>query len=55
MNTFLGTSFTFSVDQLCENALMNSEYLYIEGYLVASPSAWNIGIITTIFPTNKST
>jgi len=38
MNTFLGITATFSKDQLVEEALKNSKYLYIEGYLVASPS-----------------
>lgn len=36
MNTFLGTTATFSITQLSEIALKNAEYLYIEGYLVAS-------------------
>lgn len=36
MNTFLGITETFSVDELQQDALINSEYLYIEGYLVTS-------------------
>ena len=44
MNTFLGTTSTFSIAQLSETALKNSEYLYIEGYLVASPSACEAAI-----------
>ena len=39
MSTFLGTSIELSEDQLNINALKNSEYLYIEGYLTTSPSA----------------
>lgn len=39
MNTFLGATSNFSVAQLSERDLANSEYLYIEGYLVASPTA----------------
>src|SRR5579871_6801850 len=39
MNTFLGATSNFSKSQLSETALKNAEYLYIEGYLVASPSA----------------
>ncbi len=35
MNTFLGATSNFSVEQLSYNAIVNSEYLYIEGYLVA--------------------
>jgi sugar/nucleoside kinase (ribokinase family) len=31
MNTFLGVSYEFSIKELSETALMNSEYLYIEG------------------------
>jgi sugar/nucleoside kinase (ribokinase family) len=37
MNTFLGISAQFSKTELSEEAIKNSEYLYIEGYLVASP------------------
>lgn len=36
MNTHLGITETFSVDQLDIDALKNSEWLYIEGYLVTS-------------------
>lgn len=45
MNTFLGTTSEFSKEQLSEEALKNSEYLYIEGYLVASPSACEAAIL----------
>ncbi len=38
MNTFLGISETLSVAQLDAAAIAASEYLYIEGYLVTSPS-----------------
>ena len=38
MNTFLGITSTFSKEELDAEALKNSEYLYIEGYLVASPT-----------------
>lgn len=38
MNTFLGITSTFSDQELNLEALKNSEYLYIEGYLVASPT-----------------
>ncbi len=37
MNTFLGASSFFSREHLDENAIRNSKYLYMEGYLVASP------------------
>jgi sugar/nucleoside kinase (ribokinase family) len=36
MNTFLGITETFSVNELNEKAIANSEYLYIEGYLATS-------------------
>lgn len=36
MNTYLGISETLSVDDLNEEAIKNSEYVYIEGYLVTS-------------------
>jgi sugar/nucleoside kinase (ribokinase family) len=38
MNTFLGISETLSTDQLDAAAIAESEYLYIEGYLVTSAS-----------------
>ena len=38
MNTFLGISETLSTAQLDENALAASEYVYLEGYLVTSPT-----------------
>jgi sugar/nucleoside kinase (ribokinase family) len=45
MNTFLGTTATFSKEELSEAALKDSEYLYIEGYLVASPTGYEAAII----------
>lgn len=45
MNTFLGATASFSKNQLSEDALRNSEYLYIEGYLVASPSGCEAAIV----------
>lgn len=39
MNTFLGVSETLSVDQLSPSAIAESEYLYMEGYLVTSDTA----------------
>lgn len=38
MNTFLGISETLSVAELDSNAVAQSRYAYIEGYLVTSPS-----------------
>lgn len=39
MNTFLGISSNLSEQELVLEAISNSEYLYLEGYLVASPTA----------------
>ena len=39
MNTFLGITANLSATELVPEALEDSEYLYIEGYLVSSPSA----------------
>ena len=39
MQTFLGITQSYGVEQINENALKNSEMIYVEGYLVASPSA----------------
>jgi sugar/nucleoside kinase (ribokinase family) len=38
MNTFLGISETLSTEQLDAKAIAASEYVYIEGYLVTSPT-----------------
>ncbi|MEE8056806.1 MAG: adenosine kinase [Pseudomonadales bacterium] len=38
MNTFLGISESLSIQQINSEAIANSEYLYIEGYLVTSPT-----------------
>ncbi len=38
MNTYLGITATFGEDELVEEEIKNSKWLYIEGYLVASPS-----------------
>ncbi|MFZ4713645.1 MAG: adenosine kinase [Bacteriovoracaceae bacterium] len=39
MNTYLGITTNFSTNELNEDILKDSEYVYIEGYLVASPTA----------------
>ena len=39
MNTFLGITANLDTDQIDEEALKNSEWLYVEGYLVASETA----------------
>lgn len=36
MNTFLGITASFSVDEINEEAIKDSSYIYIEGYLVTS-------------------
>src|SRR5690554_587330 len=38
MNTFLGITQNFSVKEVNEAAIKDTEYLYIEGYLVTSPN-----------------
>lgn len=45
MNTFLGTTSTFSRAHLSEYAVRNSQFLYIEGYLVASTFGCEAAII----------
>lgn len=45
MNTFLGATSTFSTQELSEAAIQQSQYLYIEGYLVASPTACEASIV----------
>jgi sugar/nucleoside kinase (ribokinase family) len=38
MNTYLGISATLSVDDISHEAIAASDYVYIEGYLVTSPT-----------------
>lgn len=38
MNTFLGITADYSTDEIATGALLDSDYLYIEGYLVTSPN-----------------
>lgn len=38
MNTYLGITTDFSVNELSEEAIKNSEYLFMEGFLVSSPT-----------------
>jgi sugar/nucleoside kinase (ribokinase family) len=45
MNTFLGTTADFSTRELSESDIANSEFLYIEGYLVASPTGREAAIL----------
>lgn len=45
MNTFLGITSTFSEAELVESSLKDSQYLYIEGYLVASPTGQKAAIV----------
>jgi len=44
MNTYLGITETFSVDELHQDALRDAEYLYIEGYLVTSSTGRHAAI-----------
>lgn len=45
MNTYLGATSNFSTAQLSETAMTQSEYLYIEGYLVASPTGCEAAVV----------
>lgn len=38
MNTYLGISATLSISELSQEAIAASEYIYLEGYLVTSPT-----------------
>ena len=38
MNTFLGVSETLSVNEVDDSAIIESEWVYLEGYLVSSPT-----------------
>ncbi len=44
MGTFLGISSSLSEQELVTEALIDSEYLYLEGYLVTSPTGKAAGI-----------
>lgn len=45
MNTYLGATASFCKDQVSEASIQQSEYLYIEGYLVASPTGREAAIL----------
>lgn len=45
MNTFLGVSADLSKEHLVESAIIHSRMVYIEGFLVASPSAKEAAIL----------
>ena len=38
MNTFLGVSETLSVNEVDDRAIVDSDWVYLEGYLVSSPT-----------------
>ena len=38
MNTFLGVSETLSITEVNEDAIASSDWVYLEGYLVTSPT-----------------
>ncbi len=49
MNTFLGITGDIDYSQINEEALLNSEYLYIEGYLASSPIALGAAVEAMAF------
>jgi len=53
MNTFLGITGDIGYDQINEQALINSEYLYIEGYLSSSPIALDAAVKAMQFARNN--
>jgi len=46
MNTFLSISETLSVEQMDPEAIAQSEYVYLEGYLVTSPTGLSAAVKT---------
>ncbi|MDH5581576.1 MAG: adenosine kinase [Bdellovibrionales bacterium] len=44
MNTFLGITASMGTSELCEEEIKNSEYVYLEGYLVTSPTGKSAAI-----------
>lgn len=53
MNTFIGISGELSENELVESALISSEYLYLEGYLVTSPSSKGAALKAKNIATNQ--
>lgn len=53
MNTFLGITGNIDYHQIDETALLDSEYLYIEGYLAGSPVALSAAAKTMKFAKSK--
>jgi len=50
MNTFLGITSTISKEEVIPEAIKNSKYMYMEGYLVASPTGKEAAILEMIGP-----
>jgi len=49
MNTFLGITATYSEEELDYNSLKDSKWLYVEGYLVASPTGQKAAVSAVNF------
>lgn len=45
MNTFLGITATIGKEQVSEEAIKNSKYMYMEGYLAPSPSGRDAAVL----------
>jgi sugar/nucleoside kinase (ribokinase family) len=53
MNTFLGVSETLSVTEVNEQAIADSQWVYLEGYLVTSPTGHEAALKTKAYRTNN--
>ena len=44
MNTFLGANLELTSNEIDETSLINSEWLYLEGYLVTDEARTNVAV-----------
>ena len=54
MNTYLGITGSLDESQIDEEAIKNSEWLYIEGYLVASPTGQKAAVAAKKFAASQN-
>lgn len=55
MNTFLGITSTFGSEQIEESVIAESQYIYIEGYLVAADAGFEAALVAQRFAQGHGT
>ena len=55
MNTFLGITSTFGPDEIEEDVVRQSDYLYIEGYLLSSDAGFEAALLAQSYAHDRGT